>query len=265
MFFAGAGWGWFGNWWPSLFLVLYFLALIFMAKNSRGLPWLPEKKIMSWFSTLTMAALCIIFIPSLPELFQARSFDGKPIELLFPLQSGTYHIVHGGNTEVMNHHYPIPAQKYALDILKVNSLGVRAKGLMPKDLTDYFIFGEQILAPCSGEILSIENKLKDNIPALMDTKNLLGNHVILFCKGHSILMAHLKEGSVIVEVGKKVKKGSLIGLVGNTGNTSEPHLHLHAVEGKFTKIKDIAGAAKGIPMTFNGRFFIRNDRITYPK
>ena len=79
--------------------------------------------------------------------------------------------------------------------------------------------------------------LHDNIPFQMDSNNLIGNHVILYCKGYSILLAHLKKNSVSVSVGDHVEEGHFIGKVGNTGNTSEPHLHIHAVEEKVKSEK----------------------------
>ena len=161
----------------------------------------------------------------------------------------------------MNHHFVVPAQKYALDIVKVNKYGIRASGLLPADLSKYEIFGEQVYAPCSGQVISVENNLEDLIPPTMDPENLLGNHVIIFCEGHSVLLAHLKKGSVIVNLDDAVSQGDLLGEIGNSGNTSEPHLHIHAVVGRATALKDIAGEGQGVPMLFDNKFLIRNDRV----
>src|SRR5699024_9710483 len=103
----------------------------------------------------------------------------------------------------------------------------------------------------------------------MDPDNLLGNYLLLYCddispayeEGITLLFAHLKKDSLNVQQGEQIKAGQELGRVGNTGNTSEPHLHLHAVEGKITDFEDIAYTGKGVPMTFNGKFFRRNDRF----
>ncbi|MEZ7171746.1 M23 family metallopeptidase [Sporosarcina sp. OR05] len=63
-------------------------------------------------------------------------------------------------------------------------------------------------------------------------------------------MAHMKEGSVAVAKGDTVTTGQLLGKVGNSGNTSEPHLHIHA---------ELDG--KGVPLTFDGRFLVRNQLV----
>lgn len=263
MYFGGAGWSWFGSWWAILFLILLIPALILMIKGSKNLPLLPPKKIKAWLGTLIVAVLAIMNISSLPDFFTARSFTEKPIALLFPLQTGTYHIGHGGSNQAMNHHFTVPAQKYALDILKVNKLGIRANGLLPTDLTVYNIFGDQLVAPCTGKVTATENSLEDNTPPDRDPKNILGNNVIIFCNGHSILLAHLKKGSVTVKLGDSINQGDPIGQVGNTGNTTEPHLHLHAVKGNVTDKEGIVSTAIGVPMTFDSKFLIRNDRVSY--
>ena len=58
------------------------------------------------------------------------------------------------------------------------------------------------------------------------------------------------QGSVAVDGGSVINQGVPIGEVGNSGNTSEPHLHIHAIQN-----------GSGIPITFNGRFLVRNSLI----
>lgn len=62
-------------------------------------------------------------------------------------------------------------------------------------------------------------------------------------------LAHLQKGSVRVETGDPVKMGQSIALVGNSGNTSEPHLHIHAVD---------PTSGKAIPLTIDGLTPARN-------
>ena len=56
---------------------------------------------------------------------------------------------------------------------------------------------------------------------------------------------------------------TLIGQVGNSGNTSEPHLHIDAAIGKYQDEPDMSENAKAVPILFNGKFLIRNDRVTH--
>lgn len=148
-----------------------------------------------------------------------------------------------------------------MDIVKINTWGFRAKGLfLPSKLEAYNIFGDQLFAPCSGEVISVEDHIDDNVIYQTNSKNPLGNHVILYCKAHSVVLAHLKKESVPVSVGDHVKEGDLIGQVGNSGNSSEPHLHIHAVQGKATQREVIQGGT-GVPMLFNKKFLVRGDQF----
>src|SRR5699024_12363154 len=80
-----------------------------------------------------------------------------------------------------------------------------------------------------------------------DPEHATGNYVALGCEDAIIYIAHMKENSVKVSEGEAVQEGQQIGLVGNSGNTSEPHLHIHAEKDGI-----------GIPLRFDGKFFVRN-------
>ncbi|TXD35659.1 M23 family metallopeptidase [Lujinxingia vulgaris] len=141
------------------------------------------------------------------------------------------------------------------------SLYVRTRGLLPPDLDAYAIYGTPVLAPCEGEVLATRSDLPDQKPMEMDPDNLLGNFITLHCHDLTILLAHLRHDSPGVEAGDMVKAAQPIAEVGNTGNTSEPHLHIHAVEGRVTDHDTLAFEGKGMPMTFGSRFLKRNDRV----
>jgi 6-phosphogluconolactonase (cycloisomerase 2 family) len=84
-----------------------------------------------------------------------------------------------------------------------------------------------------------------------DRANLAGNHVVLQCKGAHIALAHFKKGSVTVQRGNSVQMGQKIGEVGNSGNTSEPHLHIHA---QTPSENDSIMGGDPLPMTFGGEY-----------
>ena len=72
-----------------------------------------------------------------------------------------------------------------------------------------------------------------------------------------VLLAHMKRGSVAVKKGEVVEGGRLLGKVGNSGNTSEPHLHVHAIRtGSGSTLE-----GEGVPIEFDGRFLIRGSLI----
>lgn len=252
------GWHLFGAYLPTLFLLAFAVAII--ASWPRGRAWLPDR-LRNWIETLAFVSIAAIFLASAFSAFAARSFPTeKAVPLAFPFKDGTSYVIHGGSSEIVNHHFIIRAQRYALDIVKLNDLRIRAWGLLPGNLNAYAIFGSEVTAPCSGEVIGSEGSLEDLIPPNGDEENLLGNHVIIFCNGVSVLLAHLKKDTVRVRNGDRVEQGAVIAQIGNSGNTTEPHLHIHAVAGRHSDTNDIAFTAEGVPMLFDGQFLIRNDR-----
>ncbi|MEU6173929.1 peptidoglycan DD-metalloendopeptidase family protein [Streptantibioticus parmotrematis] len=152
---------------------------------------------------------------------------GTPLSapLLFPLKGGTWFVGQGGG-KGLNHHFAISEQRGALDIVAVEPAhGSRRSG---SGLESYVIYGAKLYAPCDGTVVSAADGLPDQEPGRIRFGPLYGNHVFIDT-GHEIVkMAHLRPGSVAVSTGQTVRAGQLVGEVGNSGNTTEPHLHLHA-------------------------------------
>jgi len=251
IFFSGR-WDWVGyplRWvWPVLFLAAVFASW----KKARRLPAkTPLSKKQKW-SIAIYAFLTLVFGTYNLGVLTSHWPADEALEISFPLRSGTYYVAHGGSQVQMNYHSAHPPQRYALDIVRLNRLGTRAKGLYPKELTRYEIFGDPVYSPCTGKVIEARDDLPDLTPPEMDPENPEGNHVILTCDGDDarLLLAHLKRDSVSVKNGEKVKEGQRIGRVGNSGNTSEPHLHIHAERDGV-----------GVPLRFGGRFPIRNDLV----
>jgi hypothetical protein len=97
----------------------------------------------------------------------------------------------------------------------------------------------------------------------MDPDNPAGNYIAIAMKESDIviILAHLEKGSIKVKNGNAVLEGQIIASVGNSGNTTEPHLHMHSV---VNHTGDFLFSAKGIPMKFQGKFLVRNDRYESP-
>ncbi len=133
--------------------------------------------------------------------------------------------------------------------------------MYPSDPERYAAFGNEILSPCAGEVISAKDGQADHRGSGTDRENPAGNHVVIRCRevdpGVDVELAHMKEGTVAVGRGERVDKGQLLGRVGNTGNTSEPHLHVHAVRTGSGNIFE----GEGMPIEFDGRFLVRNDLV----
>ncbi len=177
--------------------------------------------------------------------------------MAFPLRQGTYAVGHGGSNPVVNYHNVDRAQRFALDIAKLNSLSLRAWGLYPRTLDRYEIYGDAVYSPCEGTVATAVDGLPDLIPPQQDRENLAGNHLVLHCGDIRMVPAHLMPGSLKVRPGDRIGQEQELGRVGNSGNTSEPHLHIHAVRGKH----DSAFQGEGVPILFDGRFLVRNSLV----
>jgi len=146
-------------------------------------------------------------------------------ELIFPLL-GAWHLTNGGADPALNGHSNSVSQQYALDILKVNRHTLKSCETACKVNKSYYAFGEPVIAPADGFVTDVTAGVADNSIVGVREELTLGNAIIIrHRQGEASLFAHLKNGSIKVCAGQSVKQGQTIGQVGNSGNSTEPHLH----------------------------------------
>jgi murein DD-endopeptidase MepM/ murein hydrolase activator NlpD len=140
---------------------------------------------------------------------------------------GEWTVFWGGDTKALNYHVSVPFQKNAFDLIITDkqNRSFRSDG---KSNEDYYAFGQPLIAPCDGEIVLAVDGVKDNVPGVLNPIYIPGNSILLKTKnGEYLLFAHFKQNSIKVKQGDKVRQGQLLGQCGNSGNSSEPHLHFH--------------------------------------
>jgi Peptidase family M23 len=143
-------------------------------------------------------------------------------------------------------------QRFAIDWMRLDEAGRLVHG-NPADVHNYSDYGVDVLAVADGTVVDLLNTLDDQPPGqLPDPKtitiqNVDGNHVIVDL-GHGIyaFYAHLEKNSIPVALGQQVKRGEVLGKLGNTGNTSAPHLHFHLMDGPSPL------GSSGIPYVIDG-------------
>ena len=147
--------------------------------------------------------------------------------VLDPPFSGEWYIFHGGRSALINHHFPLSSQRHALDIGKTIDV---PKGQGHKLSLDSFAsYGDTLYAPADGKVVKVVNDRPDMEIGQTDLWQIVGNQVVVdIGQERFILMAHLMKGSVRVLPGETVKRRQPIARCGNSGNTSQPHLHLQA-------------------------------------
>lgn len=158
---------------------------------------------------------------------------------------GRWYVYWGGRSLAENHHVGARDQRYAYDFVVVAENSThRGDG---SDNQHYYAFGRPIVAPAGGTVVSVENRVPDNRPGVMNPIQPLGNHVVIdHGNGEYSFMAHFQRGTVLVRAGEVVLRGQVLARCGNSGNSSEPHLHYHLQD------KARFGQGDGLPAQFLG-------------
>lgn len=191
-----------------------------------------------------------------------QGWRGPVANIDTPLWNGMFYVVQGGDSRLVNHHRlssPATAQRYALDLVKLSPGGASASSLSPgADLSHYAVYTEAVYAPCDGTVLLDQNTFEDLPAGMSDPANPAGNYVAIGCdEGFTVVLAHLQRG-IFGKVGGRVRAGGYLGRVGNTGNTTEPHLHIHVVAGLVKDERQALFTGDGIPFTINHTVLFRN-------
>ncbi len=179
-----------------------------------------------------------------PTEYPSKFLDYQPkTRFELPFQ-GEWWVAWGGRTLAENHHANIRAQRFAHDLCRMKD--GRTHTGDGKALTDYHCYGQPLLAPAAGVVVTALDSLPDQAIGASDRSRPAGNHVVIdHGHGEYSLLAHLQPGSLKVRVGQSAKAGAVLGRVGNSGNTSEPHLHVHLMNGP--RMED----SEGLPMPFS--------------
>lgn len=162
-----------------------------------------------------------------------------------PLEAGTRYIAADSCCDSVRHRRALLsvandrwlAQRFAVDWEQLDATGRTVPpGADPADAAAYAIYGTTVVAAADGTVVHVVEGQPDQVPGRLPaglTPDLAdGNSVVIeMADGLYALYAHLQEGSVEVELGQRVRRGDALGLVGNSGNSSAPHLHFHVMDG----------------------------------
>lgn len=200
----------------------------------------------------------VIYVRNL--FFLPNIHNYKP-QILYNLPfSGCWTVANGGINKGTSHSWSVCNQRYAYDFfIEENGKTFQGDG---KSVSDYFCYGKAVLSPADGIVVEIKNLFEDTpIPegqeVLCSASDVRGNYIVIQHAKHEYsTIAHLKKDSFCVNVGDKVCRGQQIAYCGNSGNTSEPHIHFQVQQGKgflfsvslpiwFTKIINHTTSATG--------------------
>lgn len=182
-----------------------------------------------------------VVVASFDELNQIQRFYFKPFitypktdqqytknKYIMPIR-GEWFVFWGGTNEFVNYHYVYESQRYAYDLVKVQDGQSYQNSHIRNE--DFYAFDEDLLAPADGKVVKVVNGIKDNVPGEMDEHNPAGNYVVIEHANREFSMiAHFKMNSILVKQDDIVTEGQLIGKCGNSGNSSEPHIHFQVTD-----------------------------------
>ena len=162
---------------------------------------------------------------------------------------GAWTVVNGGVTKETSHSWDIPTQRYAYDFLILDEEGKSFQGNETAP-TSFHCYGQDILAPADGVVAEVlsgqpDSRITKDRKASCQARDLRGNYILLdHGQGEFSLLAHLQPDSILVTVGQQVRRGEALARCGNSGNSSEPHLHFQLQQGaSFT-------TSPGLPIPF---------------
>ncbi len=182
-----------------------------------------EKEIVDIsFSLNNKDQITALFIPR-------NSFENSSVlkrnttKMIFPFKEESF-VYWGGETLETNYHMADLSQQYAFDIIMVAN-GAPYKGDSTKN-ESYYIFGKDVIAPCDAKVVKVIDGIKDNVPGELNMADITGNTIILETERKEyLLFAHIKANSILFKEGDLVKQGQVIAKCGNSGNTTQAHLH----------------------------------------
>jgi hypothetical protein len=184
---------------------------------------------------------------------------------IFPLRGVCY--AGWGASFHTGHRWAIPGE-FALDIARLGGDGLSHKGDGTR-FEDYYAYGAEVLAAADGRVIGMVNDQPEDTAAMQRPDEsqdayfarlqkdqagrfdksmtaVTGNYVMIdHGKSEYSLSAHLQPGSVRVRVGDQVKAGDVIGKLGSSGNSTEPHLHFHICDSNDPLM------SAGIPVNFS--------------
>lgn len=226
-----------------------------------------------WWIEIVSILVLLFLCRHIYKVLRASKKPENILEMSFPFKEGRYLITDGGDgwiSALINYHYKSSthnkhgtqdAMRYAVDIVRLGSWGrAISKSIAFSNNEEYAIFHNIIISPIDGTVVKVKDGIKNNrpFPGKGSLPYNLGNCVVIKKGDYYIIMGHMERGSILVQEGDSVHIGDKIGLVGNSGLTPRPHLHM-----QVSKCKDgNYWFAEGVPIVFNQTFYPVKNRIT---
>ncbi|HTX93086.1 MAG TPA: M23 family metallopeptidase [Anaerolineales bacterium] len=188
----------------------------------------------------------ILDVALAPQTFVSHLPYGVPVINGSPDPTFRWHWGNGiGGTSFNAHSYPEHRYSYDIGIYDTSNQTFKDPTKLDQN-GNFYSWGQDVLAISSGQVVYVDSAFEDNFGRTANPNSKGANLVVVYNKEANFfhLYAHFQQNSIVVAVGDMVSPGAKLGLLGNSGGSSEPHLHVGINR------QDAQGFLRSLPMTF---------------
>jgi hypothetical protein len=207
-------------------------------------------------ATNVLMAIGTVFLAI--QLVRIYAPPADPVAVEPPL-AGEWAMLAGGRSTLLSHHFLLPNVSNAVDFLRLDEEGRGYRG-DPGQEKAWYGFGEPVLAPADGTVVSASDIHPDAPVGNVGQTPGQGNHIVLdIGSGRYAVLAHLERGSARVSEGERVRVGQQIAAVGDSGNSLAPHLHF-----QVQVSPDFGEQARTVPVVLRDVVLVRRGNESTP-
>ncbi|HEX5963278.1 MAG TPA: M23 family metallopeptidase [Gemmatimonadales bacterium] len=215
-----------------------------------ALALIPRRRVQ--VATNILMAIGTVFLAI--QLVHIYTPPADPVAIDSPL-AGDWAMLAGGRSALISHHYRTPIVSNAVDFVRLDEEGRGHDGDRKREQA-WYGFGEPVLSPADGTVVSVSDVHPDEPVGNTGQKPSYGNHILLdIGGGHYAVLAHLQQGSARVSEGERVRLGQQIAAVGDSGDSLVPHLHFQVQDSP-----DFGEQVRTVPIVFRNVVLIRGGR-----
>lgn len=245
---------------------LFYGAIVVLVANFVFKPWLSQHVMSEIRTTFIIVAVIVVAVCVLLSLLIPHWLPAPPTKVILSPVQGRWLGVNSPASRIPSHGLRAYGQAYALDLVFEPDQTTRPAfgGPMMRSAREYPAFGQPVFSTVEGTVVQASDWQRDHrarsnwlglfflmiegaVREIGGPGFIFGNYVTIRTNnGTYATIAHLQQRSLAIQVGDRVKPRTLIGKCGNSGNSSEPHVHLQLMD------RQSLWTAQGLPMKFAG-------------
>jgi hypothetical protein len=215
-----------------------------------ALALIPRRRVQ--VATNVLVAIGTVFLAI--QLVRIYTPPADPLVVDSPL-TGEWAMLAGGRSALISHHYRTPIVSNAVDFVRLDEEGRGHDGDRKREQA-WYGFGEPVLSPADGTVVSVADVHTDEPVGNTGQKPSYGNHILIdIGSGRYAVLGHLQQGSARVSEGERVRLGQQIAAVGDSGDSLVPHLHFQVQDSP-----DFGEQVRTVPIVFRNVVLIRGGR-----